>query len=247
MHASLRCASALSGDCVVLTLITGVGSKGQVGETVAATLAARGDRIILVSRSEDEVRARAAELKSTGRDVAAYGCDLSDDRSVAALAQRVRSEHGDRLDALVNLAGGFALSGPIAEGDPTTTAKMFAINFTTAYLTTRAFFPFMRGSGGSIVFFASENVLEGARTSGSAAYTAAKSAVVALMRSVADEGRPLGIRANALAPSSIRTSANEASMGKEARYIEREDVAAVVAFLCSAHARAVSGQVVRLR
>jgi 3-oxoacyl-[acyl-carrier protein] reductase len=67
------------------------------------------------------------------------------------------------------------------------------------------------------------------------------------MRSVADEGREHGVRANALAPAAIRTASNEASMGASARLIEREDVAAAVAFLCSPEARAITGQVIRLR
>lgn len=108
-------------------------------------------------------------------------------------------------------------------------------------------FPLVRSARGSVVFFASEAVVEGARTSGISAYTAAKAAVVALMRSVADEGRELGVRANALAPAAIRTATNEASMGADAKYVEREDVAAAVAFLCSPAARAITGQVLRLR
>lgn len=231
----------------MLSLITGVGSKGQVGETVAAELARRGDTALLVSRSSDEVRAQAADLVRAGLKAHGYGCDLSDPAAVAELTGRVRREHGDRLDALINLAGGFGLSGPLAESDPAAFDRLLQINFTTAYLTTRAFLPLVRTAQGSIVFFASEAVLDGARTSGIAAYVAAKSAVVALMRSVADEGREHGVRANALAPGSIRTAANEASMGTGARYIEREDVAAAVAFLCSAGARAITGQVIRLR
>ena len=90
-------------------------------------------------------------------------------------------------------------------------------------------------------------MLDAANTSGVSAYTAAKSAVVALMRSVADEGRQSAVRANALAPGSIRTATNEASMGRDVAYIERADVAAAVLFLCSEQARAISGQVIRLR
>jgi NAD(P)-dependent dehydrogenase (short-subunit alcohol dehydrogenase family) len=125
--------------------------------------------------------------------------------------------------------------------------RQLRINLETAYLTTRAFLPFVKAARGSIVFFASEAVLDGSRTSGIAGYVAAKMALVALMRSVADEGREDGVRANALAPSSIRTATNEASMGADARYVEREDVAAAVAFLCSPAASAITGQVLRLR
>jgi NAD(P)-dependent dehydrogenase (short-subunit alcohol dehydrogenase family) len=231
----------------VLTLITGVGSKGQVGEAVAAALARRGDTVLLVSRSEDEVEARARDVSATGGTAKGYGCDLSDPREVERLAKRVRDDHGDRLDALVNLAGGFGTSGPIAESDPSAFGRLFAINARTAYLATRAFFPYVRKTSGAIVFFASEVVLEGSRTSGVSAYAVAKSSVVALMRSVADEGREFGVRANALAPGAIRTGSNEASMGRDARYIEREDVASAVAFLCSPEAKAITGQVIRLR
>jgi NAD(P)-dependent dehydrogenase (short-subunit alcohol dehydrogenase family) len=240
-------AQLLNRSQYVLSLITGVGSKGQVGEAVAASLAARGDSVLLVSRNEGEVQARAGELVASGFSARGYGCDLADARAVDRLAERVRSDHGDRLDALVNLAGGFALSGPLAQSDPDVLGRMLAINFTTAYLTTRAFLPSLRAARGSIVFFASEAVLEGARTSGVSAYVAAKSAVVALMRSVADEGREAGVRSNALAPAAIRTATNESSMGADAKYVEREDVASAVAFLCSPAARAITGQVIRLR
>jgi NAD(P)-dependent dehydrogenase (short-subunit alcohol dehydrogenase family) len=231
----------------VLSLITGVGSKGQVGEAVAAALAGRGDTVLLVSRSEDEVRTRAAELVDSGASAHGYGCDLSNASAVDRLVARVRSEHGERLDALVNLAGGFGLSGAIAESDPAVVSRQLQINFTTAYLTTRAFFPLVRAVRGSVVFFASEAVLDGTRTTGIAGYAAAKSAVVALMRSVADEGRDVGVRSNALAPAAIRTATNESSMGATTKYVEREDVAAAVAFLCSNAARAITGQIIRLR
>ena len=230
----------------MLSLITGVGARGQVGEAVAAALAKRGDTVLLVSRDEAEVRARAADLAAQGFSVAAYACDLSDPRAVDDLVRRV-AEHGNRLDALVNLAGGFGVSGRIAESDPAAFEHQLSINLRTAFLTTRAFLPAVRHARGSIVFFASEVVLDGTPTKGVAAYAAAKAGVVALMRSVADEGRADGVRANALAPAAIRTATNESSMGKDARYVEREDVAAAVAFLCSPAAAAITGQVIRLR
>jgi NAD(P)-dependent dehydrogenase (short-subunit alcohol dehydrogenase family) len=231
----------------MLSLITGVAAKGQVGETVAEALARRGDIVLLVSRSEKEVEARAAELISAGLKAFGYGCDLSDVLAVSRLADRVREDHGSSLDVLVNLAGGFAMSGPIAESEPASFEKMFRINLTTAYLVTRAFLPMVQKARGSIVFFASESALEGSRTGKTSAYAAAKTAVVGFMRSVADENRDKGVRANALAPGSIRTLSNEAAMGSHIRYIEREEVAATVSFLCSDAARAVSGQIIRLR
>lgn len=230
----------------MISLITGVGAKGQVGEAVAGALAMRGDRVLLVGR-EREVEKRAAELRANGLHAHAYVTDLADPEAVEQLAQRVRADHGDQLNAVVNLAGGFGLSGPIAESDVAGFERQLRINLTTAYLTTRAFLPLARDGHASIVFFASEAVLEGMPTSGIVAYAAAKAGVVALMRSVADEARARGVRANALAPASIRTATNEKSMGPDTEYVEREDVAAAVAFLCSPASRAITGQVIRLQ
>lgn len=230
----------------MLVLITGVGAKGQVGEAVAAAFADRGDTVLIVSRSPAEAAGREKELSARGKAFG-YACDLSNATEVASLADKVRSQHGSRLDALVNLAGGFGSSGPLAQSDPSAVAHLMGINFTTAFLTTRAFMPMLLGSGGAVVYFGSEAVLEGARTSGVSGYVAAKSAVVGLMRSVADEGRDHGIRANALAPAAIRTATNEASMPAKTRYVEREEVAGAVVFLCSAAASAITGQVIRLR
>jgi NAD(P)-dependent dehydrogenase (short-subunit alcohol dehydrogenase family) len=234
----------------MISVVTGVGSRGQVGEAVAGALARRGDHVLLVSRSAQEVEERARELRDEGYSAHGYGCDLSDLRAVDALVARVRSEHGDHIDALVNLAGGFGSSGPISRSDPPLLDRMFAINAKTAYVTTRAFFPLLQGTsgaGGSIVFFASEVVVDGVRSSGVAAYAMSKAAVVALMRSIADEGRALGIRANALAPAAIRTASNESSMKPDSHFVEREDVASAVAFLCSPAATAISGQTIWIR
>jgi NAD(P)-dependent dehydrogenase (short-subunit alcohol dehydrogenase family) len=229
-----------------LALITGVGRAGQVGEAVAGAFAKRGDRVLLVGRHLDEAAARAAELTSGGYAATAYASDLSDQAQVAALAAQIRLAHGDRLDALVNLAGGFAASGPVAESSPETWDQQWRINAATAYHVTRAFLPLVRTAHGAIVFFASEAVLPGSSVAGISAYAAAKTAVVTLMRAVAREERDAGVRANAVAPAAIRTAQNIASMGTNVRYAEREDVAAAVLFLCSPAATAVTGQVIRL-
>lgn len=231
----------------MISLVTGVGAKGQVGEAVAAALATRGDRVLVVGRDARDATARASELTARGFSAMGYGCDLADSRAVDALVAQVRRDHGSRLDALVNLAGGFALSGPLSDSDAALLEKMLQINLATAFFTTRSFLPLVREARGSIVYFASEAVLEGARSGGVSAYAAAKAGVVALMRSVADEGRASGVRANALAPAAIRTATNEAQMGAKTNYVEREDVASAVAFLCSPEASAISGQVIHLR
>ena len=227
-------------------LLTGVGREGQVGEAVARSLAERGATLLLVDRQADQARDRAEALTRSGFRAFSFGCDLGDIRAVSELASQVRRDHGDSLSALVNVAGGFALSGPIAESDVEVWHRMMTINLTTAYLVTRAFLPLVRSGQGSFVYFASEAALAGGKVSGIAAYAAAKTAVVTLMRAVAQEERGNGVRANALAPGSIRTASNVQAMGENVRYVERAEVAAAVAYLCSEDSSAITGQVIAL-
>ena len=232
-----------SGSTVVLT---GVGAKGQVGEAVARAFADLGASLVLVDRTADKVQERVDEITSLGRAARGYACDLTDEGSVASLIDNVRRDHGDRVHALVHMAGGFAMSGPVAESAVDVWQRQLSINLTTAYLTTRAFLPLLRPAKGAIVLFSSEAALPGATGSNRSAYAIAKTGVATLMRSIANEERKNGVRANALAPISIRTAANVSAMGEDARYIEREQVASVVTFLCSNAASAITGELLPL-
>ena len=234
----------LEGRNVVLA---GVGRPGQVGEAVAQAFAERGARLVLVDRKLDQARARADALVAQGHHASALAADLTDVSAVASLADAVRSATSGQVHALIHLAGGFSMSGPVADSDPGEWTRLFAINGTTAYLVARAFLPMLRAARGSIVCFASEAVLPGAHARHRVAYTAAKSAVVALVHAIAEEERPNDVRANAVAPSTIRTSDNIAAMGDQAAMVSREAVADVVCWLCSDAARLVTGQLIAVR
>ncbi len=240
---SIEGEARFDGDVVV---VSGIGRAGQVGEAVAQEFAQRGATMVVVDRLETIAEERAAALRGGGFAATAYGCDLTDSAATVALAKRVASDHGDRVRALVNLAGGFAMSGPVAESDPEVFAKQIAINLGSAYGATRAFLPLLRPSRGVLVYMASASVLPGGKVAGMSAYAAAKAGVVALMRAVAQEERASGVRANALAPTAIRTAANLGSMGDKFPYVEREAVARMIAFLCSPAAGNVNGQVIEL-
>jgi NAD(P)-dependent dehydrogenase (short-subunit alcohol dehydrogenase family) len=228
-------------------LLTGVGGEGQVGEAVAKAFANLGAFVILVDRSAEKVEARAADIVRTGKSARGYACDLTDPVDVAALVAKVRENHGDGLSAVVHMAGGFAASGPVAESAIDVWNRQIAINLTTAYVVARAFLPLLRNAQGSIVFFASEAVLPGSTGANVSAYAVAKSGVVTLMHAIAAEEAKNGVRANAIAPSSIRTATNVADMGDDQHYVEREEVADVVTYLCSSRATAVTGALIPLK
>jgi 3-oxoacyl-[acyl-carrier protein] reductase len=240
---TLTCDLVETGATVVLT---GVGAKGQVGEVVARAFADLGASLVLIDRTAANVTERAAEISGGGGSARGYACDLTNADAVAALVGDVRRDHGDRVHALVHMAGGFGMSGPVAESSLDVWNRQIAINLTTAYLTTRGFLPMLRAGRGSIVLFASEAALPGSAGANRSAYAVAKTGVVTLMRSIANEERKNGVRANAVAPTSIRTAANVEAMGEKVRYIEREQVAAAVTFLCSDAASAISGELLPL-
>ena len=231
---------------MTLALLTGVGREGQVGEAVATRLAADGFELILVDRTAENVQARAEALKVAGHVARAYACDLSDPTAVDGLIRQVAAEHGTGLDAVVHMAGGFAATGPVADTDLLEWERQLTINLRTAFLVARSAIPLLRVRGGSIVFFSSESALAGAKLARISAYAVAKYAVIALATAVSQEERENRIRANVLAPAAIRTVTNAASMREGARFVEREDVAATVSYLCSDASIAVTGQVLRL-
>jgi NAD(P)-dependent dehydrogenase (short-subunit alcohol dehydrogenase family) len=234
----------LAGRSVVLT---GVGREGQMGEALGQAFAARGARVFLVGHDDAAVRARAEAIVAAGGRAASLAADLTNAEAVRALAERIREATAGKVQALVHAAGGYAPSGPVADSDPAVWSAQFAMNATSAYLVARAFLPLLRPVKGAFVFFASDTVLPGGRRKGNSAYVAAKSALVGLMETIAQEEAASGVRANAVAPGTIRTAKNLAAVGSDTPMVTREAVAEVVLWLASESSRAVTGQVVPVR
>lgn len=235
-----------------LVVITGVSAPGQLGDALAQAFATRGASLALLARQPDAVAARAEALRQEGRLhpgalVSAHAVDLGDPAATQQAAAHVLAAHQrPTVDAVICAAGGFGMTGPLDTADPAAWATQLAINLGTAFATTRAFLPALRAGRGSLVYIGSVAATPGGNPGGMAAYAAAKSGVVALMRAVAVDEAPHGVRANAVAPAAIRTASNVTAMGHDARYVERESVADVVAFLASPMARNVTGQVITL-
>jgi NAD(P)-dependent dehydrogenase (short-subunit alcohol dehydrogenase family) len=236
-------AQRFDGKCAV---VTGVGRAGQVGEVVAKEFARRGANVSIIDRDGASAETLAAAMRAEGLAVTAYGCDLTDAAATADAFAKIAAANSKKIHALANVAGGFAMSGPVGESDPAIFQRQLAINLGSAYGATRACIPFMRADGGGIVFMAAAAILPGGKVAGMAGYAASKAGVTALMRAVAQEERTNGIRANALAPTAIRTGVNLDSMGDKFAYVERESVAGVIAFLCSGEATNITGQVIEL-
>lgn len=225
-------------------VLSGIGRAGQVGDFLARAFASHGATLQLLGRNHVELDARAGELRALHVPVETHACDLSDARAAEDAARAVAARTDGRIDALVHVAGGFALSGPVAESAVDGWQQQLSINLGTAYATTRAFLPLLRAGRGSALYFASAAALPGASVAGVSGYAVAKTALVTLMRAVAAEEARHGVRANALAPAAIRTASNVAAMGPNATYVEPDALCDVVLFLVSNASRAISGQVI---
>jgi NAD(P)-dependent dehydrogenase (short-subunit alcohol dehydrogenase family) len=212
------------------------GGAGALGSDVARALVARGDDVALVDRAE--ARARLDSLvKELGPRVSAH-VELAD-----ALARGPVE-----LAALV--AGGWAGGKPIHEAtDDASFRAMMDSNVATVHAALRALLPGMVArKRGSIVVVGSRNVERPWTGKGSAAYTASKSAAVALAQAAAAEVLEANVRINAILPSTMDTAANRASMpdADASRWVTTQSAAGVVAFLLSDAARDISGAAIPL-
>jgi 3-oxoacyl-[acyl-carrier protein] reductase len=167
------------------------------------------------------------------------GVDLSDPAQAKKAIDAVASHFG-RLDALVNIAGGFAYE-TVAEGDPKTWQRMYALNVLTALNTSRSAIPHLAVSASArIVNVGAMGALQAG--SGMGAYAASKAGVHRLTEALAAEWKGK-ITVNAVLPSTIDTPANRASMPKAdfGKWVTPQELADVILFLVSDAASAVTG------
>ena len=182
-------------------------------------------------------RARAGELARR-----AFGRDARRQQDFVGVALHRAGSAG----AAHHAAGGFASSGPVAASDPAAWNAQLTTNLHTAYAVARGFLPALRERHGSITFIASQAALPGARVAGVSAYAVAKGGVLALMRAIAQEEREHQVRANAVAPGTLRTGANTKAVPSATLMVDLESVVQAVRFLAGADARQVTGQVIEL-
>jgi len=220
-----------------VAIVTG-GGRG-IGRATAALLASAGVRVTICARSGDEVEAVAASSPS----IRALVGDVADEPFVERLVAETVSAHG-RLDILVNNAGILGRR-PFLELDPALWDEVMAVNLRGAYLCCRAAFRRMAEqapSGGSIVNVSSLSGVRGPeKFPGLAAYNVSKAGLLALSDILAVEGKPHGIRVNAVSPGAVETAMlRQAGHGLKA-LATPEDVARTIAFLVSDLSRPATG------
>jgi 3-hydroxybutyrate dehydrogenase len=237
-----------------VALVTG--AAGGIGLAIARDLAARGARVTVADNDVAAGQAAAAELPRARFQAA----DLADARRCAALVEETAAAEG-RIDILVNNAG-IQHVAPLTEFPDEMWRRIIDIMLTAPFLLTKAVLPGMYTAGwGRIVNIASVHALRASPYK--AAYVAAKHGLLGLTRVTALEGAEHGVTCNAVCPSYVRTALVEKQIADQARIhaipesevvekimlaeapirrlLEPEEVARLVAYLCSDDARGITG------
>jgi len=224
----------MAGRVIAIT-----GAFGVLGQAAAKAAAGQGARLGLIDFAKDA----PAGLPS-GPDVLVQGgVDLTDAVQAGAAVDVIADRFGG-IDALLNIAGGFkweTVQGGSIESWP----QMYRLNVLTAANACRSAIPHLkRSSAGRIVNVGSSAALKAALGMGS--YAASKAGVHALTQALSEELKGDNVTVNAVLPSILDTSINRADMPNAdfSAWVRPDDLAAVMLFLASEAATAVTGALV---
>lgn len=235
-----------------VAIVTG-GATG-IGAATATKLCDLGGAVAILDRNRQAAEAHAESLRNAGHRVSFHACDVSQEIEMQQAIESVEREYG-RVDVLVSSAG------IQTYGDAVTTTeevwdRTFDVHVKGCFHAVKHAIPAMlRAGGGSIVIVSSVQAFTG--VANSAAYIAAKHALLGFTRSIALDFAGRNVRANCICPGAIDTpmlrwSANESGQPEEllatigrmhalGRIGQPEEVANAIAFLASDWASFITG------
>ena len=220
----------MQGKVLIVT-----GALGALGKVVAETALSRGARVAGIDHAP-------SQMSATPERIEIGGVDLSDPAQAKTAVEAAAKQFG-RLDALINIAGGFAIE-TVGDGDIKTWQRMHALNVLTALNTSHAALPHLAASGaGRIVNIGAMGALQAG--SGMGPYAASKAGVHRLTEALANEWKGK-VTVNAVLPSIIDTKANRADMPKAdfSKWVTPQELAEVILFLASDAASGVTGALI---
>jgi NAD(P)-dependent dehydrogenase (short-subunit alcohol dehydrogenase family) len=241
-----------------VAVVTGAGTG--IGREIALRLAADGADLVLAGRSTGPMDEVAAAVREGGRRALVVPLDLRDAASVTKAADAAFDEFG-RVDVLVNNSGVGGPSAPLWEIDPDDWEDTFRVNVTGTFLVCRAFLPRMIEAGsGSVVVIGS---MTGKRPLvNRTPYAASKTALIGLVRTLAWDTGPHGVRVNLVSPGPVEGARIQWVLEQQAaargisfeeaqadftsgsplhRLVPPGDVADVVAYLASPRSASITG------
>jgi len=220
------------------------GGTGGLGRAVSLAFLDEGAKVAVTYRKPEDLESLRKDAGGNKAALQGYRVDVTDETAVGELIEKIVAQYG-RLDVLVNAVGGYAGGTKLWELDTKVFEQMLAMNLRSGYALGRAAARAMlkQGSGAIVNVAAKAAVDHGA---GAAAYAASKAAAVALMDSLAADLKGTGVRVNSVLPSIIDTEANRKAMPKAdfAKWPKPQEIARVILFLCSDHAKVIQGAAV---
>ena len=236
----------LKGKVAVVT-----GGARDIGRAVCVKLAKEGAKVVVNYFDNEADRDTTMEaIKEVGGEAIAVYADVTKQSDIDNMVTKTQEAFGEKIDILVNVAGGLFGRKTIDEVDEAFFDLIMNVNFKSTVFVTKAFKPLIN-EGGSIVNFASQAGRDGGGP-GAFLYAASKGAVSTFTRGLAKELGPQGIRVNALNPGMIATKfhddftkdqvrvnvANGTPLRREGR---ADEVADLVAYLASSESSFLSG------
>jgi NAD(P)-dependent dehydrogenase (short-subunit alcohol dehydrogenase family) len=222
----------MKGKIVLVT-----GADGGLGTYVTQAFLDAGATVVGSSRKIQQAAFSSANFTATSAEIATA-------EGAQSLLSEVSSRFG-RLDVLAHTVGGFAGGQSIAELDDATFQRMFDLNLNSVFYMLRAALPLLRKSGsGRIIAIGSRAALEPG--AGVGAYSASKSAMVSLIRTVALENKDAVMTANVILPGTMDTPANRKAMAKAdfSKWVQPARVASLMTWLASDAGKDVNGAVI---
>lgn len=222
----------LSGKVAIVT-----GGGRDIGRAVCLKLAKEGAKVVINYFDSQEHGAETLrQIEAEGGEAITVFADVTKQKDIDNLLQKTIAAYGEKIDILVNVAGGLFARKTIEEMDEAFFDLLLNVNFKSVFLVTKAVKPYM-GQGGAIVNFASQAARDGGGP-GASIYAATKGAVSTYTRSLAKEFGPQGIRVNAVCPGMIATKFHDDFTKEQVRQnvanatpLRREGQAAEVADL----------------
>ena len=236
----------LKGKVAVIT-----GGIRDIGKEITLKLASEGAKLVInYFDTPEQAEQTLADAKKLGAEAILVEGDMTKQEDVAKLVGEGQKAFGEKIDILVNVAGGLVARKTLDEMDEDFFNFLIKLNLNTTFLLTKAVVPFMT-EGGSIINFASQAGRDGGGP-GATAYATSKGAVMTFTRSMAKELGPKNIRVNALCPGVISTSFHDRFTKDAVRTnvaaatpLRREgganEVADVVAYLASEESSFLTG------
>jgi len=238
----------LEGKVAIVTA-----STAGIGFAIAEGLAENGAKVIISSRRKENVDDAVKKLKERNLEVSGCVCHVGSDSDRASLLEKTLQEYG-QLDILINNAGINPAFGPLLQTTPDQWDKIFSINVKAGFMLTQEAMPHLNKTKGSVLFNSSFTGYTPFPAIG--AYSISKTAILGMVKALATECGPFGVRVNGIAPGVIETHLSEALTTTESisktvlnnvplkRFGQPSDVSGVAVFLSSEEASYITGETI---